>query len=65
MTDSELIADLLKMAVKMECEMRFEEAKFLNRVVARLMVLPKQLTRMEHPSIDDDTRRVINHIWGA
>ena len=65
MTDSEIITELLKLADQMNVAQRFKEADFLERAAARLMVLPTELTRMQHPSMDADTRRVIQHIWGA
>ena len=34
----------------MNIEMRFKEANFLDRAAARLIELPRAITRMEHPA---------------
>ena len=64
LTTDEIIARLMNYSVKLEAEMRFEEAAVMSQAVALIMTMRNSAERLRHPSMsnNDELKAVIEWI---
>ena len=68
MSDAEMIRGL--MAIQEQLMLAGDDSHYelLAQVIARLMYLPRQVDKMNHPSVTsstDEISKVISFIWGV
>jgi hypothetical protein len=65
LTTDEIIARLMNYSVKLEADMRFEEAAVMSQAVALIMTMRNSAERLRHPSMsnnNDELKAVIEWI---
>jgi hypothetical protein len=65
LTTDEIIARLMNYSVKLEADMRFEEAAVISQAIALIMTMRNSAERLRHPSMsnnNDELKAVIEWI---
>lgn len=68
MTDAEMIRGLMALQEQLIIAGDERHDDVLSHVIARLMYLPRQVDKMNHPSVTsstDEINKVISFIWGV
>jgi hypothetical protein len=65
LTTDEIIARLMNLSVKLDAEMRFDEASSVSQAIALIMTMRNAAERLRHPSMsnnNDELKAVIEWI---